>query len=395
MGIAKVIQRTILTSRATLGMLVTVVLTVAPAFADSPPDVYTYKNVYTIGAQVSGGTGSNSIFGAYHRFAFWRDEDRTYTIWESEGDGLGAHNFTVPVTRPDQRHAFLAGQTCWYTLPLHAAHTCGPWSQWSSVLADERPGKPGELKGYGGNNGACADVWGFGTQSGSPVSHFNCTGADNQRWTYLADHGLRGFGSKCLTAWNSNGNQAGMFDCFDLAGQKWDFRNATIRGLNGNCADAPAGNTSNGTQAQMYYCNGTGAQVFNFFHSNRFGEDGEIRGPGNQCLDVFSFGTGNGTPVVFWNCNGLANQKWSVTANGEIRGWGNKCLEVKDFGVGNTSKLQMWDCHGGTNQKFWITGELRNVFDYCLDLPLNSPAGVPLQTWQCWGGLNQRWQYTP
>jgi hypothetical protein len=363
-----------------------------PAFAYSPPSVWPFSNVFTVGASVDGGDRPFVYYDVFHRFAFLRDEDTwPPAIQVSPADGLGRHNFAVAVTQPGLRHAKVWGQTCWHELWNPWQVDCGDWSAPVSVTADELPGLSGELKGYDGNNSACADVSDFRTANGSPIGYWSCWGGANQKWNYTASHTLQGLVSKCASTWNFwIGEVVRLDDCGNYSQQRWTFTNATLHGLGGKCADAPNGITANATQAQMYDCNGSGAQLFNFVDGTS-----EIRGPAGQCLDVFSFGTNNGTPVVFWTCNGLDNQKWTVGQNGELRGWGGKCLEVAGFDVKNGAKLQMWDCHGGTNQKFWISGELRNFADMCLDIPMNSPMGTQLQVWQCWGGMNQRWQYTP
>jgi hypothetical protein len=160
--------------------------------------------------------------------------------------------------------------------------------------------------------------------------------------------------------------------------------------LGDRCLDAPGGN---GSQAWMWQCNGTPPQVFQLVDWSR-----EIRGPNGKCLDVFDFGTHNGAKVVLWDCNGLDNQKWTLEPNGEIRGYGGKCLDIAGYGhtANNGDLLQMWDCNGRTNQKFWITGELRNHEDKCLDLPWGqTDEGTQLQSWDCTGVPWQRWQYTP
>ena len=72
------------------------------------------------------------------------------------------------------------------------------------------------------------------------------------------------------------------------------------------CLDARASGTADGTVAQIYDCNGTGAQQWNV------NADGTVTGvQSGLCLDANGNGTANGTQVILWTCNGGNNQKWT------------------------------------------------------------------------------------
>lgn len=122
-----------------------------------------------------------------------------------------------------------------------------------------------------------------------------------------------------------------------------------IRGLAGKCVDVAAANSANGTQVQLYDCNGTAAQQWTV------GSDGTIRALG-KCLDVEDNGTADGTPVQLWDCTGGPNQKWVVTdAHDIVNPQADKCLDVKDNDSANGTPLQIWSCSGNANQK-WTVG---------------------------------------
>jgi len=122
-----------------------------------------------------------------------------------------------------------------------------------------------------------------------------------------------------------------------------------IRGLAGKCVDVAAANSANGTQVQLYDCNGTAAQQWTV------GSDGTIRALG-KCLDVKDNGTADGTPVQLWDCTGGPNQKWVVTdAHDIVNPQADKCLDVKDNDSANGTPLQIWSCSGNANQK-WTVG---------------------------------------
>lgn len=122
-----------------------------------------------------------------------------------------------------------------------------------------------------------------------------------------------------------------------------------IRGLAGKCVDVAAANSANGTQVQLYDCNGTAAQQWTV------GSDGTLRALG-KCLDVKDNGTADGTPVQLWDCTGGPNQKWVVTdAHDIVNPQADKCLDVKDNDSANGTPLQIWSCSGNANQK-WTVG---------------------------------------
>ncbi len=118
-----------------------------------------------------------------------------------------------------------------------------------------------------------------------------------------------------------------------------------ITGIGGKCVDVAAANTANGTQVQLWDCNGTGAQRW-----SRPG-DGTIRALG-KCLDVLAANPANGTKVQLYDCNGTAAQKWTANADGTVRALG-KCLDAKDVSSANGTPLQLWDCAASTNQR-WV-----------------------------------------
>ncbi|GII74847.1 alpha-galactosidase [Sphaerisporangium melleum] len=121
-----------------------------------------------------------------------------------------------------------------------------------------------------------------------------------------------------------------------------------IKGVgSGRCLDVTGGAAANGTQAQIYDCNGQTGQQWTSTSA------GELRVYGNKCLDVNNRGTANNTSVIIWDCNGQNNQQWRFNSNGTITAVGaNKCLDVPNNATANGTKLVIWDCNGGTNQRW-------------------------------------------
>ncbi|WP_182876836.1 polysaccharide deacetylase family protein [Microbispora sp. H10670] len=122
-----------------------------------------------------------------------------------------------------------------------------------------------------------------------------------------------------------------------------------IKGVaSGRCLDVPNASQNDGTQVQLYDCNGQSNQTWSSSSS------GEIRVYGSKCLDAG--GTGNGAVVQIYSCHGGDNQKWRVNGDGSIQGvQSNLCLDAAGAGTGNGTKLQLYSCHGGNNQKWTWT----------------------------------------
>ncbi|MEV0231790.1 ricin-type beta-trefoil lectin domain protein, partial [Nonomuraea sp. NPDC050786] len=124
------------------------------------------------------------------------------------------------------------------------------------------------------------------------------------------------------------------------------------------------------------------------------GGAGQIKGVASgRCLDVPNASTNDGTQVQLWDCNGQSNQQWSSTSAGELRVYGNKCLDAG--GTGNGAKVQIYGCWGGDNQKWRVNSDGTIVgvqSGRCLDAAGSGTGnGTQIQLYDCWGGSNQKW----
>ncbi|GGM09271.1 ricin-type beta-trefoil lectin domain protein [Dactylosporangium sucinum] len=121
-----------------------------------------------------------------------------------------------------------------------------------------------------------------------------------------------------------------------------------ITGYGGKCVDVAAASSANGTQVQLYTCNGTAAQQWTV------GDDGTIRALG-KCLDVAAASSANGTKVQIYDCNGTAAQSWSRNSDGTLRALG-KCLDATGPSSADGTPLQIWDCFASANQQWTLPG---------------------------------------
>ncbi len=126
---------------------------------------------------------------------------------------------------------------------------------------------------------------------------------------------------------------------------------APLRNTNaGRCLDVPNSTQTNGTQTELWDCNGGANQQWTTNSAK------ELRVYGSKCLDDEANGTANGTRAIIWDCNGQNNQKWNLNSDGSITNvQTGLCLDASAYGTANGTLVQLWACTGATNQK-WTLG---------------------------------------
>ncbi|BCJ63703.1 ThuA domain-containing protein [Polymorphospora rubra] len=145
-------------------------------------------------------------------------------------------------------------------------------------------------------------------------------------------------------------------------GDDVSFRNVRIRelggppptggtgpvvGLAGKCLDVRSGATADGTQVQLYTCNGTAAQTWT--------RNGQTLRALGKCLDVSGAGTANGTKIQLWTCNGSGAQNWAPQANQTLVNPASaKCLDVSGNNSADSTPVHLWACGTGANQKWTL-----------------------------------------
>jgi predicted alpha-1,6-mannanase (GH76 family) len=122
---------------------------------------------------------------------------------------------------------------------------------------------------------------------------------------------------------------------------------AVTSGMSGKCLDDSGNSSADGTKADLWDCNGTGAQ-------NWTATGGTLQVNG-KCLDIIGAGsTADGTHVDIWGCNGGSNQQW-VAKNGTlVNPASGRCLDDPGFSTTDGTQLDIWDCNGGVNQNWTL-----------------------------------------
>jgi lysophospholipase L1-like esterase len=113
----------------------------------------------------------------------------------------------------------------------------------------------------------------------------------------------------------------------------------------GRCVDVTGVVTTNGTQVQLWDCNGQTNQAWTYTASR------QLMVYGTKCLDAP--GQSTGTAVVIWDCTGQAGQQWAVNTNGTVtNAQSGLCLDANGRGTANGTKLILWTCNGQPNQQW-------------------------------------------
>jgi len=119
-----------------------------------------------------------------------------------------------------------------------------------------------------------------------------------------------------------------------------------ISNLNGRCIDVPNANFNDGVQLQMWGCNGSAAQKWNFVN-------GTLQTSNNKCMDVAGGSTASGTVIQIANCSGNPAQQFVLSAAGDlVNPQANKCIDIDNWNANDGARLILWDCTGGANQKW-------------------------------------------
>ncbi|MFH8480509.1 ThuA domain-containing protein [Streptomyces sp. NPDC018055] len=85
--------------------------------------------------------------------------------------------------------------------------------------------------------------------------------------------------------------------------------------------------------------------------------EGAVTGIGGKCVDVANGSSADGTQIQLWTCNGSAAQKWVPQPDGTLKNPSSgKCLDASGVSSADGTKLHLWTCHTGTNQKWNLPG---------------------------------------
>ncbi len=122
----------------------------------------------------------------------------------------------------------------------------------------------------------------------------------------------------------------------------------------GKCLDVSGAGSQNGTNIQLWTCNGTAAQHFQVEKLSS-GRVRFVNVASGKCVDVAGASTENGANIQLWDCNGTSAQSFSGSdAGGGYYSFTNtksgRAIDVAGWGTSNGSNIQQWDYSWGDNQ---------------------------------------------
>ncbi len=109
------------------------------------------------------------------------------------------------------------------------------------------------------------------------------------------------------------------------------------------------------------------------------GVTGQVRQAGGtgKCLNDPRGATANGTEPNMWTCDGKSFQRWTIVQDDTIRVAG-KCLDMAGAGSAVNTAVRLWTCDPGDGAQQWRVGsdgELVNPASAkCLYIPVNGAA---------------------
>jgi hypothetical protein len=211
------------------------------------------------------------------------------------------------------------------------------------------------------NPNMCLDNRGH-TRDGGEIVIWECVDSDNLRWTYDKNI-IRNKHNPNYVAdayeWDNGGN-VGQWSYNDKKWQEWELRpNSPIytwvdwRNVEkGKCLTVINGEATNGAKIELRHCNGTASQKWFYDFNKGMMQSGVA---GNYCLDVPGGNTSNGTQLQIWECQeGNPNQQWDKNGTRLMSRLNNNQV-IDAAGKNSGDPIVLWEHHGGTNQK-WRAG---------------------------------------
>ena len=174
-----------------------------------------------------------------------------------------------------------------------------------------------------------------------------------------------------------NGITAGGDPACDLDGAEaidfgqWSNLTQIVDRNSGKCIDVRGDGSANGTNVQLWECNGEDSQAFVIEHKS--GGNVVIKNAKTgKCIDVRGDGSANGTNVQQWECNGTDAQLFAMNqSDGHVTfvNANGKCLDVTGADNKNGTNIEVYRCHDGSNQHFrlvaspWAFSQARAAVD--------------------------------
>jgi hypothetical protein len=232
-------------------------------------------------------------------------------------------------------------------------------------------------------SGTCVDVAARGDRNDTQLRLARCTGAASQAFTRTRAGNefqlVSADGARCFEVEggrSDNGTRILHRSCHGGPNQLWhppgpiseapppprprDEPVVLVSAASGKCLDAGGGPKRLGTPLQLWECNGTEAQDFEFRVTGER-QINVLHARSGMCLDVASPGTSrNDRQLRLAPCTGAASQVFARVAAGNafqlISAANGHCLDVEGSRSDNGTRILDWGCHGRPDQLWRLPG---------------------------------------
>ncbi len=264
----------------------------------------------------------------------------------------------------------------------------------------------GRYKIVNQSSGKCLDIEGKSNAPGANVQQWSCHGGSNQQWQL---GGSSSGGNRWPTAVIGEPVRPGLPSTPSRSsGGALDGRiiysGMIVSRKSGKCIDVARAQTNDGANIQQWTCNGTNAQLWDFYDLGG-GEVAVALRLSRKVMDVNSNNPADGTNIAQYSWHGRENQRWRLEPAGRgffklVSVGTGKCIDVDqstDGGNNDGANVQQWSCHGNENQQWrvevqgsgsgWTPWQAPNVMSGLgyADVPINDVVG----TWEGTNPLNR------
>jgi GH25 family lysozyme M1 (1,4-beta-N-acetylmuramidase) len=227
-------------------------------------------------------------------------------------------------------------------------------------------------------------------------------------WTITipADAGPAGmvrldFDGKCLNDvgnLSADGTQADIWTCNGGTAQLWTYvQDGTLR-IHGKCLTVPSGSAS-GAKVVLGSCTDIGRQKWRVVYPRSVNPSAgsvatTLYNPtSGMCMTDPAFSKTNGTRVVVSSCNGQRDESWALPGGPAASGIPGKCLDDSGNLTTAGNKIDIYSCNGGTGQQWTLKPDATvRVHGMCLDVAGSATASAsPVVLNTCGGAASQQW----
>ncbi|MGN6795589.1 MAG: ricin-type beta-trefoil lectin domain protein [Streptosporangiaceae bacterium] len=216
---------------------------------------------------------------------------------------------------------------------------------------------------------------------------------------------LLDLGGKCLDDVRNSaadGTEAEVWTCNGAAAQSWRYvQDGTLR-IHSQCLTVPAG-AVDGWKVRLKPCTDGTRQQWQLAYPRAVNASLGARptllrnrGSG-KCLADPGSNTTNGTRVVISSCNGNRNQAWTLPAGPVASQIPGKCLDDNGNLTADGTKVDISTCDGSAAQAWTVTaGGTVTVHGKCLEIAGSAAtSGTLIDLRTCDGSAGQQWRLNP